>query len=678
MDQVQHFPDEEEHLRKIEAVLSEELGRNELAVKDASLRFEEAQKEHQDNYYDMDTRERLAMDGMLNSLNQNIAGLEKTRDHLMKLQDSPYFARIDFQEKGEDRASSYYLGRFGYSKDRKLLIYDWRAPVSSMFYDHDTGPAWYDAPMGRIEGDMPLKRQFRIRKGELDYVVDNSQTVSDDVLQEELSRASDDRMKTIIATIQKEQNVVIRNEKAAAMVIQGAAGSGKTSIALHRIAFLLYRFRDSLKAQDVVILSPSKAFSDFISNVIPELGEEPIHETDFYDIAADQLDRVLDFEDPEDPLDNADPGFEARVRYKSSAEFLEQLKEYAEILPERIFDAADFVYDGTVIEAEWIREQFLFYKNDPIKERIPVIAEEIVEELLTRRGRHRDLPKVGPVKNRIRSMLTIKSAAALYRDFYYYIGRPDMLFLKKNRLEWADVYPFLYLWHRYQGLPRDRRVKHLIVDEMQDYTPVQYEVLNILYPCNKTILGDFSQNVNPFNACRMEDILGRFKDPLFVELKKSYRSTKEIMTFAASISPQTGIEFLDRHGDVPACRGFSTEEEELFFILSRLAVFRREGGNTFGIILKSRKKAEAFYEKLSKHFPDASLLTSESNTFGGGILITSVQVSKGLEFDEVLIPEVTEETYQTPHDRTLLYIACTRAMHRLTLTFSGARSPLIP
>ena len=267
-EETKRFPDEEAHLKMIEAILGDELKKAEDAVDRAEAQYQDAQKERQDTYYDMDTRERLAVDKAMHSMDANITLLDKKRQHIEKLKASPFFARIDFAEDRVFPAVPWYLGRFGLEHDEKLLILDWRAPLSSMFYDYDVGPAGYNAPDGWIEGELTLKRQFRISGGKLDYVVDNAQTVSDGVLQEELSRTSDERMKTIIATIQKEQNTVIRNEKAETMIIQGAAGSGKTSVSLHRIAFLLYRFRDTVKANDVMILSPS-------NDLCPEWNASP-------------------------------------------------------------------------------------------------------------------------------------------------------------------------------------------------------------------------------------------------------------------------------------------------------------------------------------------------------------------------------------------------------------------
>ncbi len=676
-DVLSEFPDEVKHLEETEELIGKELKEADAEVQHLIEVYEETKQDRQDKYYDMDGREHLQMERILKEMDRSVADAEKIRMRVEKLQDSPYFARIDFGEDGHE-AEPYYIGRFGFEQDHDLLIYDWRAPVSSMFYDCETGPAGYLAPIGRIEGTMSLKRQFRVKGGELEYVVDTSQTVSDDVLQQELSRTSDEKMKTIIATIQHEQNIIIRNESRKTMIIQGVAGSGKTSIALHRIAFLLYRFKNNIKAQEVMILSPNKAFADYISSVIPELGEEPIRESSFYEIAMDLLDNVIDFEDEISPFDVSDESWKERARFKSSPEFLEALKRYAESLPERIFQPKDFVYEGRTLEKEWIRKAFLFYRNDSILGRLPDVADDFLEELRLRVGLRFELPRKGFIIDRLKSWLTIKSPAALYRDFYKETGISHMLNMKNTRLEWPDVYPFLLLYDAYKGLGRHMYVKHLMVDEMQDYTPVQYEVLNRMYPCQKTILGDFGQSMNPCHAFTLQDLLDCFPDSQFMEMNKSFRSTREIMNYACRISPQTKLDSLDRHGDKPVFLPCRDENDETDTLVRLIRTYEESPYNSLGIILKTNKDAALLYEKLVKDCPEVQLLTPQSKEYKGGISVTSVQMAKGLEFDEVLIPQADETHYSLPFDRNLLYVACTRAMHKLTLTGIGAPSPFLP
>ena len=217
---------------------------------------------------------------------------------LLKLIESPYFGRIDFLPEESNQSTPVYLGIYTFSDEtiRANLIYDWRAPVSSMFYDFELGTATYTTPSGKISGEIRLKRQYKIREGRMEYMIENAVNIHDEVLQKELSKSADDKMKNIVATIQRDQNAVIRNETARVMIIQGVAGSGKTSIALHRIAFLLYRFRDEIASKDILIISPNKVFADYISNILPELGEEQIPEMGMEELAADVLENKYRFQ----------------------------------------------------------------------------------------------------------------------------------------------------------------------------------------------------------------------------------------------------------------------------------------------------------------------------------------------------------------------------------------------
>ena len=289
------FPDELDHLEMIK-------GKLEAALKEADANIQRQDESYMDTKRymvehsgDIDPHEMFQNELLLKQVDRTGAFSVKVRDKLLKLKDSPYFARIDFCDGQSLEPSKFYISRFAFNYDMELLVIDWRAPIASMFYDYELGEAEYQAPDGKIRGELTRKRQFKIKEGMMEYAFESSDNVQDDVLQRELSNTSDEKMKSIISTIQREQNLIIRNEKAHTLIIQGVAGSGKTSIALHRIAFLLYRFKNRLCGQNVTILSPNKVFGDYISDVIPELGEEPIYQLGFDDLAAIQLEGVMGF-----------------------------------------------------------------------------------------------------------------------------------------------------------------------------------------------------------------------------------------------------------------------------------------------------------------------------------------------------------------------------------------------
>lgn len=671
------FPDEEEHLSDIRTKLEDALREADASVDRFDKDYKDLKLYMVQNRGDIDPHEMFQNELALNRIDNSGNFAVSMRDRIAKLKDSPYFARIDFRPQTEYEALPYYIGRFSFTHENQMLIFDWRAPIASMFYDYEIGPAGYDAPVGRVEGMLSRKRQFKIRHGRMEYVLESSVNIHDDVLQRELSHTSDEKMKSIIATIQKEQNQVIRNESAKTLIIQGVAGSGKTSVALHRIAFLLYRFKDRLSSKNIMILSPNKVFGDYISNVLPELGEEPIYELTFADIAEVQLEGIISFEADKDPLEADDSKWAERTRFKSTLNFLDLLDRYIKQMTEWVFEAQDYTFGRFTAKADWIQERFNAYNNCPVKQRLQRIADDIYERFETANIMEDDLPKAKTILKSLNGMLRIKNSIALYKDFYKQMNIPELFVMPdKKTLEWSDVYPFLYLRAAFEGLKESKTIRHLVIDEMQDYTPVQYAVINLMFRCEKTILGDFGQMVNPYHLHTLQDIGRLYENAELVKLNKSYRSTCEIIHFAKRIQSISTLEAIERHGEKPALIKCRDRDEEIRYLQDRIKVFLDSENATMGILLKTNRSAKALFDILSVNY-DVRLIAPDSANFTNGISITSVQMSKGLEFDEVIIPFADETTYFGEYDRSLLYIACTRAMHRLTLTYSGRQTKLI-
>ncbi|MCI9977756.1 ATP-binding domain-containing protein [Clostridioides difficile] len=671
------FPDEIVHLIDINNKIEDAFNKAENLVGKLERDYMEAKIYMVKNRGEIDPHEMFQNEQSLKQIDNYGAFMVKVRDKIDKTKDSPYFARIDFRLKDVDDEYKYYIGRFAFDYEDELLILDWRSPIASMFYDYEIGVAGYDAPIGWVDGEITRKRQFKIKNGKLEYALESSINIQDDILQKELSHTSDEKMKSIISTIQKEQNQIIRNDKANTLIIQGVAGSGKTSIALHRIAFLLYRFKDKISANNVIILSPNKVFGDYISNVLPELGEEPLCELSFENIAEVQLERIINFESERNPLETNDAKWSERVRFKSTLDFVKLMDSYIKQMPNKIFIPEDYIFGDFIAKSDWIQSRFDAYNKYPVKRRLEKVAEDIRYRFETDNIMEEDLPRVKSILKNLNGMLKIKNTLLLYKDFFKQMNISNMFVMpEKKTLEWSDVYPFIYIHAAYEGLQEDKVIRHIVIDEMQDYTPIQYAVINLLFKCKKTILGDFGQLVNPNHTHTLDDMKQLYDDGELVMLNKSYRSTFEIINFTKKIQDISSLEPIERHGEEPALLKCNNGQDEINKIKIEIEEFKKSDNATLGIILKTDNDAKAIYDVLREEY-SVHLISSESSSFTKGVSITSIKMSKGLEFDEVIVPSVNNKTYYSDYDRSLLYIACTRAMHKLKLTYVGTLTQLI-
>jgi DNA helicase II / ATP-dependent DNA helicase PcrA len=665
--------EEKEYLGEIKEQLT-------LAIKyidDSVKQFSEEMRQKKQYIHEqrsgMDEADMVAADQSINRMAFTGAAAVERKSKLIKLGKSPYFGRIDFITN--DERSPVYIGIYSFADmvKRINLVYDWRAPISSMFYDFELGKASYTTPSGPVQGEIVLKRQYKIREGRMEFMIENEVNIHDDVLQKELAKSSDDKMKNIVATIQRDQNAVIRNDTARIMVIQGVAGSGKTSIALHRIAFLLYRFRDTIAAKDILIISPNKVFADYISNVLPELGEEHIPELGMEELATDLLEKKYKFqtffEQVSTLLVANDAAFIERIKFKSSFEFLSKLNQYLLHVENNYFKATDLRIGQTVVPAHLILQKFKGYHRMPMLKRFELVIKDIQTYAKEVKGQKLSGKDKSRIWEAIPGMFRFNNVFDLYKDFYQWIGRPELFKTDQSMtLEYADVFALIYFRLRLEGISTYDRVKHLLVDEMQDYTPVQYSVLQRLFSCRMTILGDVSQTVNPYSASSAETIEQVFPNADIVKLFRSYRSTWEITAFAQRITPNPNIIPMERHGDEPVLASFNNKGEELEAIKQMIAAFKSSGNMSLGIICKTLRQAEEAYDVLKA---DAIyLLNDESTSFKEGVIITTAHLAKGLEFDQVIVPFSTAENYKTDVDKSMLYIACTRTMHHLTLTYS--------
>ena len=673
---------EKEYLKQIISFLKKVIGNTDASVKDHVDTLAEY-KDYIWSNKDIDPHEIRSMrESILNhfALGESVINKHK---RLTKILAIPYFGRIDFLEKKENsKVMPIYIGihTFYDPESRATLIHDWRAPVSSMFYDHELGEAGYRSPSGEIKGVISLKRQYRIRGGKMEFMIESALTVHDDILQKELSSNADDKMKNIVATIQREQNQIIRNEDIRTLIIQGVAGSGKTSIALHRIAYLLYTFRDSISSKDILIISPNKVFSDYISNVLPELGEETVPETSMEQILSGVLEHKYKYQTyfglVNELLEKPSSSLIDRIAYKASFGFISELDKFILHIENTYFKAADVKLTKYItIPAPFIEEQYLRFNRYPIRRRFDAMADYMLDMLkiqytftVTTTGRNL-------LKKEIRLMFAGNNDIQVYKDFFKWTNNPGMFKTQKGHtLEYSDLAPLAYLHLALEGNGNQPfRVKHLLIDEMQDYSPIQYKVIQKLFPCRKTVLGDAGQSVNPYGSSTAETIQKSLTASEIMKLCKSYRSTFEITDFAQKIHPNAELEPVARHGEKPQILQFGSAVEELSGIMGLISTYRKSGYKSLGIICKTEQQAREMADVLKSYANDISFLSSQSSAFVQGIVITSAHMAKGLEFDEVIIPQTDERNYRSEIDKSMLYVAVTRAMHRLTLTFHEAR-----
>ena len=673
---------EKKYLQQVIGIINDTIQNTDTSVKE----HVETLQEYKDYIWsnkDIDPHEIRSMrESILNhfALGESVINKHK---RLTKILAIPYFGRIDFLEKKENsKVMPIYIGihTFYDPESRATLIHDWRAPVSSMFYDHELGEAGYRSPSGEIKGVISLKRQYRIRGGKMEFMIESALTVHDDILQKELSSNADDKMKNIVATIQREQNRIIRNEDIRTLIIQGVAGSGKTSIALHRIAYLLYTFRDSISSKDILIISPNKVFSDYISNVLPELGEETVPETSMEQILSGVLEHKYKYQTyfglVNELLEKPSSSLIDRIAYKASFGFISELDKFILHIENTYFKAADVKLTKYItIPAPFIEEQYLRFNRYPIRRRFDAMADYMLDMLkiqyaftVTTAGRNL-------LKKEIRLMFAGNNDIQVYKDFFKWTNNPGMFKMRKGHtLEYSDLAPLAYLHLALEGNGNQPfRVKHLLIDEMQDYSPIQYKVIQKLFPCRKTVLGDAGQSVNPYGSSTAETIQKSLTASEIMKLCKSYRSTFEITDFAQKIHPNAELEPVARHGEKPQILQFGSAVEELSGIMGLISTYRKSGYKSLGIICKTEQQARKMADMLKSYANDISFLSSQSSAFVQGIVITSAHMAKGLEFDEVIIPQTDERNYRSEIDKSMLYVAVTRAMHRLTLTFHEAR-----
>ena len=627
-----------------------------------------------ENYTEMDEYGYENYDNQQALLHQAHANEEKLskRKRLTKMLESPFFGRVDFRYDGEEESETFYIGigNFAPRAGMRPLIYDWRAPVSGLFYDYDRGPAAYDAPGGRMEGEITSKWQYKIKNGHMIYGFESDTKIDDEILKQELGSGGDVQLKNIVRTIQKEQNAIIRNTEDRILAIQGAAGSGKTSVALHRIAYLLYHDRENLKAANILILSPNNAFSDYISHILPELGEEHIQEMSFDLFAYKELKEVAnDCEDRYDYLEKKmkfqDSEWEIRFKEKQSASFIGQMEGFLAMLEEDLVNIRSFTFKGFHKTEEEIIHLFYFkFQTVPLLARMDAVMEYLIDEYETLLGKNISEEDMEALRETFQKMYVTTDLYEIYGWLLKDCGYPELsnAEYERRKLEYEDVFPMLYLKYRLKGSRKHKNIKHLVIDEMQDYSYLQYSILSMLFHCRMTILGDRAQTMD--SEC--QDVT-KFLPKIFgrkirkIVMNKSYRNTLEIAEYAERIRGGEGLELFQRHGkEVEEFHGLSMEE--MLENIEKQVKSANAQYETAAVITMNESDAYDIYRLLKNRQIPVSYMDRDTSVFKKGMTVTTFYLAKGLEFDQVFAV-LGRET--NPLYKQAKYISATRALHEL-------------
>lgn len=663
-----------EHLKLVSEKLNKKIQEMSATILEVQKDIDSMNDYYWENYTEMDQYGYEDFDNQRALLNQVNANIENRNmlERLKKMSGSPFFGSVEFLYDGEVGAEEFYIGiaNFGERTGSMPLIYDWRAPVSGLFYDYDKGVAFYEAPGGIMEGEILSKWQYKIRNNKMVYEFESDVKIDDDILKHELGNNGDVQLKNIVSTIQKEQNAIIRNTKDKVLAIQGAAGSGKTSVALHRIAYLLYHDRERLKSSNVLILSPNSVFSDYISHVLPELGEEHIREMSFDIFAYKELkDIVADCEDRYDHIENRirqmDAVAEERYHWKQSQDFIGAVEGFLVLLEDDLMNFKRFEYRGFVkTEEEILRLFYLKFSEHPLLSRMEVVMEYVLDEYETLARRSIEEEERVLIEEWFMRMYETMDVYKIYNCILKEYGWPTLPDVPREErvLAYEDVYPILYLKQRLCAMKKHKNIRHLVIDEMQDYSYLQYVILKNMFSCNMTILGDKAQTVDD----RPQDVL-TFLPKIFgkqvrrVEMKRSYRNTLEIAEYASKITGLQGIDYLERHGKPVTELEVTSDKEALKDVLKQMTV-GNEQFETAAILTMKEEQAKAVYKYLKQHRDDVSYIDRDSSAFCKGITVTTYYLAKGLEFDRVFILGGEKGN---PFYSQFKYISATRALHEL-------------
>ena len=666
--------EEEAYLNKVIQTINDQIANYELEITKQKEEKNLSKFQITDSYYELDQEEMSRHKVDIDESEKVIDLMKKDKTRLERQVNKPYFARIDFDSDSEKQ--KIYIGLGVVRGNGNSYVFDWRAPISSLYYDYDVDPASYSCEEGNIVGNISLKRQYAIENQKLKYYIDTKETINDEILQEVLSNNTSSKMREIVSTIQKEQNKLIRYDGNKNILVQGVAGSGKTSIALHRAGYLLYK-NNEFSNKDIFILSPSNLFSNYISNVLPELGEENVIETPFMTIAKTELDKKVQTRDVfvDDLVTHKSNAKLSASAYKSSFDFVNDLKYFLENIYPKTFRAKDLSFSTPdskeplflFTKDEMEKLFFETYKDLPVYKRISYMAEYLVERFHLRKK------EFNPVKERFASFLyNFFPSTDLQKILNLFYSIHNIEENDSNFYSYDDIPALLIIKEYLFGLKVNIPTKYLIIDEVQDFTPAHFYLINKLWDCPKLLLGDINQCIEKNLTPTYLQMLAEYTNSELITLNKTYRSTKEISEFCQRIIGLKGVQNMSRSGEKPDIIKTENQVKAIKTLMFENAYKYKH----IAVICKSSSEVNELYKELSKDIDIHKIQDSDSN-FDFRFIITTPTTSKGIEFDYVIIPNADDKNYKDLLDRNLLYIASTRALHKLTLLHTNNLSNFV-
>ena len=737
LDNNDKYTEEIKYLDEIISLLKNKLEYETDNLKDQKADLIESRREMWEN-----TTHSSADFDKLSDFNQYLSALQaqtftytelaKRISRYEKMLDNPYFARIDFTEEGYDDTEKIYIGLFNLMDDEahEIKVYDWRAPISGIYYRNEVGPVEYKAPAGLIKGFVSLKRQFKITKGKMEYFFDSNINILDEMLMVALSKNMTSKMKTIVETIQKQQDLIIRDLYNDLLVVQGVAGSGKTSVALHRIAFLMYQGLNlKLSANNIIVISPNPLFSKYISNVLPDLGEENINEYTFENIFLKLFENKLSMKTKSENFENIINAeteektnfLRAYDEFKGSHVFIKIIDRFIDYYEHKLLPFEDVYYNGQIIEKHELLKAFLLSGklNMPTAKKLKIIESRILEKVREMKNIRRSkietaVNKLNNHEFEIKSFTRVLAAKEtqqltdklrkftefesyeiykkLFSDINIFKKVSKGLDLPENldeiisytnsalkdpyNIPYSDGIALMYLKLKAEGCDLFSGIKHVVVDEAQDYYPIHYHILKNLYRYARfTIVGDINQSIEKnSNISLYDDIISifDFEKSNKIFLNKSYRSSYEINIFSTKLlDVGNRTEFFKRSEEEPIINKVQNSSDLQDEIVKTIEKYKSQGFSSIAVICKDRKEAARLYFNLSNRIKIKLVDYLDYDSILEGTLILPVYLAKGLEFDGVIIYEANDKKYNTDYDKKLLYIACTRALHRLSLFYTG-------